>query len=190
MQCSDCSDTWNKCIASANRNQSITISHFISFIYIQQALEYYKPPSTTVAGIWFPKLIHSSSYSQWVMVYYSISSSIDFRGSISRKRCYSVQLSKSQFGPMFEIQKELVYCSVFKCMNSLKKKLLLVLIKRLIILQSANEVGRELVLQYFIALQKTMLHALQLVCRLICIPCAVFSSGLELIQNFKEKSKS
>lgn len=71
-----------------------------------------------------------------------------------------------------------------------KKTLLQVLTKRLIILQSANEVGRELVLQYFIALQKTMLHALQLVCRQICIPCAAFSSGLELIQNFKEKSKS
>lgn len=61
---------------------------------------------------------------------------------------------------MFE---KLVYCSVCKCTDSWKKALCLILTKRLIILQNADEVGRVLVLQYFIALQETILHALHLV---------------------------
>lgn len=75
-------------------------------------------------------------------------------------------------------------------MNSLKKAVPLALTKKLIIVQNTDEAGGMLVLQYFIVLQETMLRALQLVHRWICIPCAVFSSILTPIQNSKEKRKS
>lgn len=61
---------------------------------------------------------------------------------------------------MFE---KLVYCSVCKCVYSLKKALCLILTKRLTTLRNVDEVGRVQVLQHFIALQETILHALYLV---------------------------
>jgi len=75
-------------------------------------------------------------------------------------------------------------------MNRLKKALPLALTKELRIVQNTDEAGGMLVLQYFIALQKAVLHALQLVRRWMCIACAVFSSVLKLIRNSKEKRKS
>lgn len=109
--------------------------------------------TTAVAGIQFPKLIYSSSHSQWVMLYYSISSSIDFKSSI-REVPFLVHLSVSRFGPMVEMQKELLYCCVLKCVNNLKKALLQSLPQKLIIVQNTDEAEGMLVLQYFISLQK------------------------------------
>lgn len=90
---------------------------------------------------------------------------------------------------MFEMSKELFYCYVLKCMNSLKRVLPLALTRKLIIVQDMDGASRVLVLQYFMALQETTIHAPQLEHRWMCIPCAVFRSVLKPIQNSKEKRR-
>lgn len=173
---------------SQSRNQSITISHFVLFIYIKWVLEYYKPPSTAVAGICFPKLIYSSSHSQWVMVYYSISNSIDFKRSIWEVP-FLVQLSVSRFGPMVEMQKELLYFCVLKCLISLKKVLHQALPQKLIIVQNSDEAGGIRFCNILFPCRSRDTRS-SVIHRWMFIPCAVFSCVLTPVQNPKEKSKS
>lgn len=151
-------------------------------------LEYYKPPSTAVAGIYFPKLIYSSSHSQWVMVHYSISSSIDFKRSI-REVPLLVQLSVSRFGPVVEMQKELLYCCVLKCINSLKKALHQALPQKLIIVQNTDEAGGTRVCNILFSC-RTSDTCSSVIHRWMFVPCAVFSCALTPVQNPKEESKS